>query len=54
MKIYSKRFSPARGNHWVVERDCTEETAQEWLKIFRDDEPAVLFLASNRMPTERR
>lgn len=53
MKIWSKRFTVAKGNHWVAERDCTEETAQAWLKIFRDDEPNVLFLASNRKPAAR-
>lgn len=52
LKIWSKRFTPARGNHWVLERETTEEDAQAWLKIFRDDEPGVLFLASKRKPAK--
>ena len=51
-KIWSKRFTPARGNHWVHERNTTEENAQEWLKIFREDEPNVLFIASKRKPRD--
>lgn len=52
MKIWSKRFSVAKGNHWVAERDCREEDAQAWLKIFREDEPKVLFIASKRKPSK--
>lgn len=52
MTLYSKRFSPAKGNHWVNERDVTEETCQQWLEIFRKDEPKVLFLAANRKPKQ--
>lgn len=50
MKIWSIRISVAQGNHWQHERDCTDETVQEWLKIYRSDEPNVLFLASARKP----
>lgn len=50
LKIWSKRWSVARGNHWVCERDSLPENAQAWLKIFRDDEPNVLFVASKRQP----
>jgi len=53
VKIWSKRFSVAKGNHWVAERDCTESNAKEWLAIFQADEPNVLFLASNRKPSLR-
>lgn len=49
-KIWSKRFSVAQGNHWKLERESTEENVQAWLKIFREDEPKVLFLASLRKP----
>lgn len=52
MKIWSIRTSVAQGNHWQYERDCTEENCQEWLKVFRDDEPNVLFLASKRKPAK--
>lgn len=50
MKIWSLRFSVAKGNHWQYERDCTEANCQDWLKVFRDDEPNVIFLASIRKP----
>lgn len=50
MKIYSLRFTPARGNHWSYERDCTEENCQEWLKVFRADAPGVTFIATKRKP----
>lgn len=52
LKIWSKRFSVARGNHWRYERDTTEENAQAWLAIFRSDEPGVIFLASNKKPKD--
>lgn len=52
MKIWSKRFSVARGNHWKMERDCDLSNFQAWLKIFREDEPKVLFIASSRKPKD--
>jgi len=50
LTLWSLRVSVARGNHFVAERKVTEETAQDWLKIFRQDEPNVLFLVSERKP----
>ncbi len=50
LKLYSRRHSVARGNHWRYERDVTEENAQEWLAVFRKDESGVLFLVNNRKP----
>ena len=50
LKIWSRRFSVARGNHWQYERDCQEENLQAWLNIFREDEPNVIFIANNRKP----
>lgn len=52
LTLWSLRVSVARGNHFVAERKVTEETAQAWLKIFRQDEPNVLFLVSERKPKE--
>jgi len=49
-KIFSLRFSPVRGNHWSIERECAADTVQAWLAIFRRDEPGVTFIASNRRP----
>jgi len=50
--IWSLRWNPARGNHWVSERkcECSYYDLHAWLKIFRDDEPGVTFLASPRKP----
>jgi hypothetical protein len=50
MTLWSLRHTAAQGNHFVAERTVTEETAQEWLAIFRADEPKVLFLVSARKP----
>lgn len=52
MTLWSKRSNPAQGNHWVAEREVTEETAQQWLAIFRADEPKVLFLVCARKPKD--
>lgn len=49
-KIFSIRHSVAQGNHWQHERDCQELEAQQWLDIFRKDEPNVTFIASTRKP----
>ena len=48
--LWSSRWSFAKGNHFVAERKVTEETAQEWLKIFREDEPDVYFVVSKNKP----
>lgn len=53
MKIWSFRYSVAHGYNWVIERECQESGALQWLEIFRKDEPNVLFLASIRKPPKR-
>lgn len=50
LTLWSARTSVAQGNHFVAERKVTEETAQDWLKIFREDEPNVLFLVCKNKP----
>ena len=50
LKIYSKRWNAFRGAHWAIERDCNPDNVQDWLKIFRADEPGVVFVASKRRP----
>ncbi|QIG73429.1 hypothetical protein EVC03_121 [Rhizobium phage RHph_Y5A] len=50
LTIWSTRFTPAKGNHIVAERQCDESDALAWLKIFREDEPNVCFVASARKP----
>lgn len=52
MKIWSRRYTVAQGNHWKLERECNEADVQAWLKIFRDDEPNVCFIAYKRKPAK--
>lgn len=42
MKLWSLRHSPAWGWHWRLEREVSAETASEWLRAFRLDEPRYL------------
>ena len=51
MKIWSLRHTASKGTHMQHERDCLESEAKAWLDIFRNDEPNVIFLASNRKPS---
>lgn len=53
LTLWSLRTSFTRGNHWVAERKVSEAECQAWLKIFRDDEPNVLFLCSARKPSSK-
>jgi hypothetical protein len=50
IKIWSLRFSVARGHHWSIERECLPTTVNEWLAVFRKSEPDVTFVASTRKP----
>ena len=50
MKIWSLRHSIARGSHWKYERDCIKGEENAWLAIFRADEYAVKFVASEKKP----
>lgn len=54
MKLWSRRTSTAKGNYWKAERDVTEQTAQDWLKVFRDDEPNVIFVVAKRKPSDKK
>lgn len=54
LTLWSLRTSVAKGNHFVSERKVTEETAQQWLEIFRKDEPNVLFLVSDTKPKQKK
>jgi hypothetical protein len=35
---------------WRIARDVTPETAEQWLAIFRRDEPEETFVVSARKP----
>lgn len=50
MKIWSRRFTVALGNHWKLERDCNAGSVNEWLAVFRNDEPNVIFIVNARKP----
>ena len=50
MKLWSLRYSPARGWHWRLEREVSAETASEWLRVFRLDEPRVEFRIAGKQP----
>lgn len=50
--LMSRRFTVSRGWVWKKERDCSIETAQAWLLIFKSDEPDVNFkLVLTKNPT---
>lgn len=36
--------------YWVMERECSTDTAHEWLAIFQNDEPAKKFKISKNKP----
>lgn len=50
MKLWSQRFSIANGWHWKLERQIKPEETEQWLKVFRFDEPGILFVASEKKP----
>ena len=55
LKLWAGRITVARGYHFVIEREVTEDTAQQWLKIYRNDEPNVIFIVSATKPkTQKR
>ena len=50
MKLWAGRTSVVDGYRFVAEREVTEETSQQWLKVYRDDEPGVIFIVSATKP----
>lgn len=50
LTLWSKRFTGARGWHVVAERECSNETAEAWLGVFRADEPGVAFVVARTKP----
>jgi hypothetical protein len=50
MKLFSLRFTPAKGWHWQHERDCAVHEAQAWLEVYRKDEPPTTFVVRARKP----
>lgn len=50
IKLWSKRWSTARGWHWKLERECELANSQEWLAVFRMSEPDIEFKLSKIKP----
>lgn len=50
-RLWSKRFTPAQGTHWKLERECSLDTAAQWRTVFEKDEPGVLFFLSTKKPS---
>jgi hypothetical protein len=48
--LWAKRHSVAYGWRWTHERQCSPDTAQEWLAVFQRDEPNISFALSDRKP----
>jgi lysophospholipase L1-like esterase len=54
LRLWRKEGS-GEGTDWIAERDVTPETAEQWLQVFRRDEPEAEFVvASRKPPTPRR
>jgi hypothetical protein len=49
MKLW--KFNKITG-YWVFQRDCTNETASRWLKLFQNDEPGEFFKLSKNKPSK--
>ena len=39
--------------YWDYCRDCEKSTAQEWLKVWQEDEPEVIFKIAKNRPKDR-
>jgi hypothetical protein len=50
--LWSARWSTAKGYHWKHEGERGEE-ANDWLAYFQKDEPEVLFVLSDKMPSKK-
>lgn len=50
LTLWAGRNNGARGYEFVAERQVQENEAQQWLSIFRSDEPNVIFIVSKNKP----
>ena len=50
LTLWAGRNSATEGYRFVAEREVTEATAQDWLKIYREDEPSIIFIVSAKKP----
>ena len=51
MKLFLWRLHAVTG-YWRIEREVTRETAQQWLDIYRKDEPSARFTVSRTRPKD--
>lgn len=51
--LFSLRHSVARGEYVQQDREVTEANAEEWMTVFRKDEPGVVFLVAMTPPQPR-
>ena len=52
LRIWSRRFSVAKGWHWESERIVSDATADAWLAVFHHDEPDQLFILARTEPKD--
>lgn len=48
--LWKLEFSPAHGAHWVKQRDCARESAQDWLDLYQVDDPGGRYIISDKRP----
>lgn len=48
--LWAKEYSPAHGWHWIKQRDCARESAQDWLDCYQADAPKTEFRISDKRP----
>lgn len=48
--LWARRFDSAYGWRWHAQRQVTAQTAEDWLAVFRKDEPEITFIVAARKP----
>ena len=51
LHLWALRWTVARGWQWEKMREVTHDTAQQWLEIFKKDEPEVRFTVNTSKPS---
>ena len=50
ISLWSYRWSFSHGWHWKYERTCHIDTSNQWLEVFKKDEPTIQFKLSKKKP----
>lgn len=50
LTLWAGRTTVGYGYNFVAEREVTEANAQDWLKVYREDEPGVTFIVCKNKP----